>query len=339
MGKYKKAKLPKNLDVVLPVIKPTQESLHNPPEDMAAATWLGHASVLTQWDGWNILADPLLSERCSPLQWVGHKRFRPPPLSVDELPDIDVVVISHTHYDHLDSATVTALAERTPSPLFFVPLGTADWLSSYGIDDDKIVEMDWSEEAVLPDCTGKGRPPLKVACLPCQHWSARSFGIPDGNKALWASWSLRTDRFSYYFGGDTGYCGKMFRLIGDAIGRIDLAAIPIGAYGAPFQRWLMKPQHMDPEEAAQCHQDIRAVNSIGIHWGTFRLTDEPVTEPRERLAAAMAGLEQAHGSGSSSGAGTGGELDDARREGNAEYNSAFTCVQHGETKCYALAKR
>ena len=92
---------------------------------LQAATWLGHASVLTQWDGWNILADPLLSERCSPLQWVGHKRFRPPPLSVEELPDIDVVVISHTHYDHLDSATVTALAERTPSPLFFVPLGTA----------------------------------------------------------------------------------------------------------------------------------------------------------------------------------------------------------------------
>jgi len=350
VGKYKKAKLPEDLDVVLPVITPSQKLLQSPHKDMAGATWLGHASMLTQWDGWNVLSDPLLSERCSAVQWLGPKRFRPAPLTVDELPDIDVVLISHTHYDHLDSNTVTALAERTPSPLFFVPLGTKTWLTSYGVCDGKIVEMDWSEEAILPDCTDKGRPPLKVACLPCQHWSAR-MGC-DGNEALWAAWTARTDRFSYYFGGDSGYCGKMFRMIGDAIGRIDLAAIPIGAYGAPFQRYLMKPQHMDPEEAANCHRDIKAANSIGIHWGTFRLTDEPVTEPRKRLAAAMEKLEaevgvsrfggggDGDGDGSSSGGGSGGTFDDGGTVGGKVMRkNDFTCISHGETKWYPLADR
>lgn len=239
-------------------------------------TWIGHATALVQIGGVNILTDPVFSQRASPFSFIGPSRRTPPGLRLSELPHIDVVLISHSHYDHLDTASVRALnAQAGGPPRFLVPLGIKRWLAGKGIDNAE--ELNWGDRTRVAG--------LDVWFVPATHWSARSMG--DRNDTLWGGWVVKTPPgashpYSLYFAGDTGYSNDAKR-IGAAFGGFDLALIPIGAY-AP--RWFMAPQHIDPEEAVKVFRDVGARQAIGIHWGTFELTDEPLDEPPAKLAGA-----------------------------------------------------
>jgi L-ascorbate metabolism protein UlaG (beta-lactamase superfamily) len=239
----------------------------------ATLTWIGHATLLLQLNGINILTDPNFSERASPLSFVGPKRQVGLPLSIADLPHIDIVVISHNHYDHLDRDTVKQLnAQPGGAPQFFVPLGLKAWFNGEGIDN--ISELDWWDRR-----TERG---LMIHSVPVQHWSAR--GPADRNKTLWCGWVIEAPNLRFFFAGDTGY-SQDFRDIGRRFGGFDLAALPIGAYEP---RWFMQTQHINPEEAVRIHQDLHARYSVGIHWGTFVLTDEPLDEPPKKLQQALA---------------------------------------------------
>ncbi|MFM8548012.1 MAG: MBL fold metallo-hydrolase [Betaproteobacteria bacterium] len=244
-----------------------------------SVTWIGHATLLVQVGGLNILTDPHFSERAFAVQWMGPRRRVPLNVRLDELPRIDLVLISHSHYDHLDEQTVKALAaQRGGAPKFLVPLGIDRWLEREGIAGAQA--FDWWDHTRLGS--------VEVHFVPAQHWSARS---PfDRNRTLWGGWVLRGPGFSFYFAGDTGY-SRDFADIGERFGGFDVAAIPVGAY-AP--RWFMKDQHVDPEEAVRIHLDVRSRLSIGIHWGSFELTDEPLDAPIGELAAArrLHGIEE-----------------------------------------------
>jgi N-acyl-phosphatidylethanolamine-hydrolysing phospholipase D len=236
-------------------------------------TWIGHATVLLQLDGQNILTDPHFSERASPVSWAGPKRVVPPGLTIEKLPPIDMVLISHDHYDSLDDTTIKALFERDggDKTMFFVPLGLKDWFRRRGID--RVIELDWWQNRFVAD--------LEVVAVPVQHWSKRS---PfSRNQTLWSGWVVRSRDLSFFFAGDSGYTPH-FREIGEKYGPFDLAAIPIGAYEP---RWFMKKHHMNPQEAVMVHQDVRSRKSIAIHWGTFSLTDEPLDEPPRLLARSL----------------------------------------------------
>jgi L-ascorbate metabolism protein UlaG (beta-lactamase superfamily) len=239
-------------------------------------TWIGHATALLQINGVNVITDPMFSERASPFTFAGPKRRVPPGLALDELPHIDVVLISHSHYDHLDTASVEALnAQPGGPPLFLVPLGIKDWLAKKGITNAQ--ELDWGDETSVAG--------LDFWFVPATHWSARS--LTDRNETLWGGWVVKTPAgaahpVSVYFAGDTGYSND-FKRIGAAFGCVDLALIPVGAYEP---RWFMGPQHVDPQQAVQIFEDVHAKKAIGIHWGTFELTDEPLDEPPQKLAEA-----------------------------------------------------
>jgi len=267
------------------------------PSLQPAVTWVGHATVLLRVGGRYVLTDPQFSERASPVSIAGPKRVVPASPPIDQLPHIDAVVISHNHYDHLDLDSVTKLAgQKGGSPRFFVPLGLKDWFERRGIGD--VVELDWWQKA---DYQG-----LEFTFVPVQHWSKRT--LLDENLSLWGGWVVRDPGFSFFFAGDTGY-SMDFSDIGKRFGGFDLAAIPIGAY-AP--RWFMRVQHLDPAEAVRVHRDVRARQSLGIHWGTFYgLTDENLYEPPQRLA------------------------EERKKAGLAE--EEFFVLKHGETR--ALSKK
>ncbi len=255
-----------------PVEKPDVAYLKANRTD-TTATWIGHATVLLQVRGLNILTDPHLTERASPVSFAGPRRWVPPALNFDELPRIDIVVISHSHYDHLDYETVVRLAAQAGgSPVFYVGLGLAEWFRNQGIA--RVVEMDWW------DAVEHGS--ARIHFVPVQHWSQRT--LWDRNQTLWGAWVIETPSFRFFFAGDAGY-SQDFRDIGRRFGSFDLAALPIGAY-AP--RWFMKTYHVDPDEAFQAHQDLHARQSMAVHWGTFVMSDEPLDEPPQRLAKALA---------------------------------------------------
>ncbi len=250
-----------------------------------AITWVGHATMLIQMGGLNILTDPHFSERAAPVQWVGPKRMHPPGLSLAQLPRIDVVLISHNHYDHLDTGSVTALNQQTGGPpQFVVPLGVKAWMAAEGITN--VHEMDWWDRH---DVAVPGRGAVELHFTPVQHWSARS--ISDRRATLWGGYALFAPDFHAYFGGDTGYSPdfvdtqKHFASRQSAAqgGGFDIALIAVGAYEP---RWFMKEQHVNPQEAVQIHKDLRAKRSVGIHWGVFNLTDESLDQPPKDLAAA-----------------------------------------------------
>lgn len=254
-------------------------SLFDSNEDQSTLTWIGHATVLVQMEGRNILTDPVFSERTSPFQWAGPKRVVAPGVSMENLPPIHMVFISHDHYDALDESTIMNLFRRPKGEetFFFVPLGLKKWFNKRGIT--RVFEMDWWDETQMENFT--------ITAVPVQHWSKRS---PfSKNRTLWAGWVIEVPNFRFFFAGDSGYCPH-FKQIGEKFGKIDLAAIPIGAYEP---RWFMANYHISPEESVKVHQDINAEKSVGIHWGTFILTDEPLDEPPIRLAAALknAGLD------------------------------------------------
>jgi len=235
-------------------------------------TWIGHATFLYQHAGLNVLTDPHLTTRASPLGFTGPRRWMPPALGFHTLPRIDLVVLSHNHYDHLDTQTVQHLHRQAGgAPKFLVPLGLKAWFTGKGITD--VLALDWWE---VTDFHG-----LSVTFTPAQHWSARS--LWDRNRSLWGGWRVDHPDFSFFFAGDTGY-SKDFVDIRTRLGPVDLAALPIGAYDP---RWFMAASHVNPEEAVQIHLDLAARRSVAMHWGTFVLTDEPLDEPPHRLRRAL----------------------------------------------------
>ncbi|UCF20332.1 MAG: MBL fold metallo-hydrolase [Gemmatimonadota bacterium] len=247
-----------------------------------SVTWVGHSTTLLQLGQWNILTDPIWSERASPVAFAGPRRWVAPGLSFDDLPDIDVVLVSHNHYDHLDDRTVRDLAERSPEAAWCLPLGLEEFVRQRGVR--RIHQLDWWDEVQLDG--------LRVACAAAQHFSGRS--LRDRNATLWCGWVLSDGKYSVYYAGDTGYHPEFGR-IGEAFGPFDIAILPVGAYQP---QWFMSPAHLNPEEAVQAFGKVSANGRRGkcvmvpVHFGTFKLSDEPMDEPprRTREAWLRAGL-------------------------------------------------
>ncbi len=227
-------------------------------------TWIGHSSFLLTLGGRRILLDPILAPRLGPI-----RRLAPPGLALEALPPIDLCLISHNHRDHLDPWTVSRLG---PAPCYVVPLGNGDYLRSLGAE--KVTELDWWQSTDLGT--------LEITLVPARHWSMR---YPwDRNDALWGGFVIKSDQGTAYHSGDTAFFDG-FAEIGKRLGRVDWAMLPIGAYEP---RWFMKPQHMGPEEAVEAARLLDARSLVAMHWGTFRLTDEPLAEPPELARAAFA---------------------------------------------------
>lgn len=256
----------------LEVVRDAQGTAAAQPDELSA-TWIGHATLLLRMEGTTILTDPHFSERASPVSWAGPKREIPLPYTLAELPHIDVVVISHNHYDHLDLPTLQALAQQAGGPpQVFVPNGLADWLREQGIP--QVQALGWWQEA-------EAKPGFRVIGVPAHHWSARA--LHDRNHSHWSGWVLRSAHFSTYFSGDTGYSDD-FKVIGERLGGVDLALVPVGAYEP---RDFMREQHVNPSEALQIVQDVRARYGIGMHWGTFDLSLEPLDAPLREVPQAL----------------------------------------------------
>lgn len=233
-------------------------------------TVVNHATVLIQVDGVNILTDPILSMRASMFSWIGPKRCLPPAVSFDQLPHIDVVLISHNHYDHMDISTLERLVKRD-NPLILTGLGNKQILKKHGIDN--VTELDWWQNAA----SGA----IEFFFTPARHFSSR--GIADYNLSLWGSFIIKTSSGVICFIGDSGY-GSFIKEIRKHFGPVTLAFIPIGAYEPA---WMMESIHLTPEEAWQVHKELESDLSVAIHFGTFQLTDEGINEPAERLLKAV----------------------------------------------------
>ena len=246
---------------------------------IAMATWLGHDTTLLQVGGLNVLLDPVWSERASPLQWTGPRRMMPPPLALEALPPLDLVLVSHSHYDHLDRDTVRALARAHPDATWIAPLGLGLYLRDFGVTE--VVELDWWQRAAVRGAT--------ITATPARHFSARRAG--DRNRTLWCGYALEVAGRRAWFAGDTATHPE-FRRIGERCGPFDLVLMPVGAYDP---RWFMRVVHVNPEEAVEAYRELCSAwpsaplpQCLAIHWGTFRLTSEPMDEPPRRARAAWA---------------------------------------------------
>jgi L-ascorbate metabolism protein UlaG (beta-lactamase superfamily) len=242
--------------------------------DGLRVTHVGHASLLIQVSGLNILIDPVWSKRASPVRFAGPARANPPGIVFEDLPPIDVVLVTHNHYDHLDTRTLSRLW-RAHEPRIIAPLGNDAVVA--GADPSVPVEtFDWGRAVTLSDG-------ITAHLEPANHWSAR--GLNDRRMALWCAYVLTTPAGVIYHVGDTGYGdGAIFRRVRECFGAPRLAILPIGAYEP---RWFMAPQHMNPEESVRAFEDTGAEQALGHHWGTFRLTNEAVDHPVRDLAAAL----------------------------------------------------
>lgn len=293
------------------------------------ATWLGHACYYIEFPGGlRVLFDPVFTERCSPVTWYGPVRYTKAPCQVDDIPIIDAVVISHNHYDHLSYPTIMRIKERHPNIHFFVPLGLKKWFTNIGIHN--VSELDWwqsnemrlsEDDPNAPKEINRTTSPAPSStssvitatfnCLPCQHTTART--AFDKNSTLWSSWSIESGGQKVWFAGDTGYrtvpdevaededdydpkysdlptC-PVFKQIGDLRGPFDLGLIPIGAY---LPRALMSPMHANPYDSVNIFLESQCKRALGMHWGTWVLTEEPVLEPPILLKKALKrkGLEE-----------------------------------------------
>ena len=231
------------------------------------ALWIGHSTFLINNGDLTILTDPIFSERASPLNFAGPKRLIKPVIKIKDLPEVDVITISHNHYDHLDINSLRKIQKKFPNVKILVPKGDLKLLKNYNLNNG--FEFLWWEEIIFDN--------TKFIFTPAQHWSAR--GLRDRNKSLWGSWFIKNEDKNIFHAGDTGYSDDFIE-IRNRLGPVDFAMIPIGAYDP---QWFMSYSHVNPEEALSIAKDLDAKKSIGMHWGTFILTDEPVLEPRERL--------------------------------------------------------
>lgn len=234
-----------------------------------ALTFVNHITYLLQFRGLNLLTDPVYSERVSPVQWSGPRRVRAPGLAFEALPRIDVVLVSHNHYDHLDLDTLRRL-DAGHRPLFLTGLGNRAFLEEHGLG--QVRELDWWDSSAQLGA--------RFTYTPAQHWSGR--GISGRNRSLWGGFAIEADGRKVFFAGDTGYW-RHFRDLRARMGIMDLALLPIGAYEP---RWFMGEQHMNPEEAVRAHLDLEARLSVGTHYGCFQLTDEGIDAPLHALDAA-----------------------------------------------------
>ncbi|MCJ1282570.1 hypothetical protein MMC26_001894 [Xylographa opegraphella] len=308
---------PPTVTVIKPTFLPTRST------SSLRATWLGHACYFLEFpSGLRVLFDPVFSERCSPFTWLGPKRYTEVPCQIEDIPMIDAVVISHNHYDHMDHPTIMKIKAKHPNVHFFVPLGNKKWFLASGFPGDQVTELDWWEERDMNLSQAARKTSItksekgssvestpeaesiaaRVACLPCQHTSART-GFDKGS-TLWASWSVESGGKKIWFGGDTGYRAvpelpkgvddygpghdyphcPVFKQIGELRGPFDLGLIPIGAYDP---RFIMSPMHANPFDSVNIFKDTKCQRAMGIHWGTWVLTEEDVLEPPVLLKKAL----------------------------------------------------
>jgi L-ascorbate metabolism protein UlaG (beta-lactamase superfamily) len=245
--------------------------------DSLVVTFVNHSTFLIQTGGLNILTDPVWSDRASPVAFSGPERMRPPGIRFEDLPEVDIILLTHNHYDHLDIKTMKLLSEKF-NPAIYCPLGVGKYLEKKGIG--KVTEMDWWDETAINSS-------LSLICTPAQHFSGR--GMFDRDKTLWSGFSLQTAKGSIYYSGDTGY-GEFFAEIAEKISPVRLSILPIGAYNPA---WFMSSIHTSPADAVRIHQIVRSPMSIGMHFGTFPLADDGMEDPAKDLKLAMeqAGIE------------------------------------------------
>lgn len=311
---------PPTVPVVKPVFRPGREG------GQLRATWLGHACYYVEFpSGLRVLFDPVFEDCCSPIEMKSLKRFTPVPCEIEDLPTVDLVVISHNHYDHLSYPTIKRIQTAFPQAHFFAPLGNFDWFVKSGVPKEQVTELDWwdTRDVKLQAKPQNGQKELEavsasenektskqsditavVGALPCQHVSAR--GPFDKCKTLWASWSIQSGGSKVWFAGDTGYRAvpestpegddgygpeyahlpvcPAFKQIGTHRGPFDLGLIPIGAYEP---RWVMSPMHANPEDSVNIFNDTKCKKALGMHWGTWVLTEEDVMEPPRKLKEAL----------------------------------------------------
>ncbi len=250
---------------VHPIVRADPNIMQGGKGEDLRVTWLGHSSMVIEVDGVLVLTDPVLSGRCSPLPWAGPKRFHPAPILARDLPEIDVVLISHDHYDHLDLETVLALRKRLVK--WVCPLGVGAHLEAWGVPEDRIVELDWWEHVEV-----RG---IEITATPARHFQGR--GVGASLATFWASWAIRGPKHSVWFSGDTGSWDEGFEEIGERFGGFDLSLIEIGAWHPAWGSI-----HLGPTNAARVHQQVRAKTMMPVHWGTFSLAlhawDEPISE-------------------------------------------------------------
>jgi L-ascorbate metabolism protein UlaG (beta-lactamase superfamily) len=245
-----------------------------PPASGLRVTWLGHSTSLIEIDGHRVLTDPVWTDRASPLDWIGPRRWYAPPVALAELPKIDAVVVSHDHYDHLDHRTIFAMKDWDTT--FVVPLGIGAHLESWGVPAARIVELDWWES------TRVGA--LQVSCAPARHASGRT--LFDKDATLWAGWAIAGPNHRAYYSGDTGLFPAM-KEIGQRLGPFDVTMIEVGQYHGAWPDW-----HIGPEQAVQAHQMLQGRVLLPVHWGLFTLAAHGWTEPVERVLAAAAQQQQ-----------------------------------------------
>lgn len=252
----------------LPIVTPDRSKLSQ-DDDGLRVTWFGHSSQLIEIEGHRVLTDPIWSQRSSPLTWIGPRRWYAPAVAIDDLPQLDAVVISHDHYDHLDEATIRALSQR--GNIFVVPPGVGSHLAYWGVPESHIIELDWWDEITI-----RG---LKIVATPARHASGRLpfFGM---DKTLWAGFALIGKKHRAYYSGDTGLFPGLAE-IGERLGPFDVTMIETGAYGRWWPDW-----HLGPEQAVKAHRMVRGREFIPVHWGLFNLAYHGWTEPVERLVAA-----------------------------------------------------
>jgi L-ascorbate metabolism protein UlaG (beta-lactamase superfamily) len=235
-------------------------------------TWLGHSTLLLEVDGTTILTDPVWGARTSPVSWLGPKRFYPPPLALADLPPVDLVLLSHDHYDHLDAGTIRTLAARVP--VFVCSQGVGAYLRRWGVPSAKIDELDWGQSYSTASGREAEQTPLTITALPARHFSGR---FSRRNRTLWSSFVIKTARRSIYFGADSGYYPG-FAELGAAYGPFDLTMLEIGAFDS-----LWPDIHLGPDGAMRAHLDLGGGPLLPIHWGLFNLAFHAWYEPVERL--------------------------------------------------------
>ena len=254
--------------VAPPVVTVDPELFATPPASGLRVTWLGHSALLIEIDGHRFLTDPVWGERISPLTWLGPKRWYPPLIALDDLPPFDAVIISHDHYDHLDHPTIEAMKDWDTT--FVAPLGVGAHLVSWGVPEDRIVELDWWERHAFGD--------LEVVAAPARHASGRQ--AFDQNRTLWSGYAFIGSEHRAFFSGDTGLFPAMTE-IGARLGPFDVTMLEVGAYGQSWPDW-----HLGPEQAVRAHGMLRGEVLLPVHWGLFNLAYHGWTEPIERVLVA-----------------------------------------------------